>query len=257
MIVETSSSPNRATVLANWKMHGLREDGLARARGLASQLAAEKIECDVVICPPFTLLFELASVLDGTAILLGSQDCHAEASGSCTGDVSALMLADVGCAYAIVGHSERRTEHGESDDDVSAKAAAAHRAGLIAVICVGESAVQRESGQAFAVVDSQVRASIPDSAQIDNTIIAYEPIWAIGTGRTPRLSDIEETHSQIRESWQMRFSRDGAGLRVLYGGSVKAKNAEEVLGIPGVDGVLVGGASLEVGEFWQICKASS
>jgi triosephosphate isomerase len=236
-------------------MHGLREDGLARARGLGSRTTAAAPRCDIVICPPSTLFIELSGVLDGGPIALGGQDCHAEETGAHTGDLSAPMLADAGCAYAIVGHSERRADHGERDGDVAAKAAAAHAAGLTAVICVGESLAEREAGRALEVVDGQVRASTPDGATTSNTAIAYEPIWAIGTGRTATSADIEAVHAQIRESWESRFSGGGAALRVLYGGSVKAQNAGEILNTRGVDGALVGGASLSVDDFWSICQA--
>ena len=247
--------PPRPLFVANWKMNGLHADGLARASALAGHAAGGDCGGDIVVCPPATLLFALRAVFAGSQIELGGQDCHATPEGAHTGDVSAPMLADAGCAYVIVGHSERRAGHGEADETVAGKAAAAHAAGLAAIVCVGESAVDRDDGRALAVIGRQVERSLPDGSTTDNTAIAYEPVWAIGTGRTPAPADIEAAHAEVRAGWERRFSGSGAALRVLYGGSVTARNAGEIMAAPGVDGVLVGGASLSADTFWQICQA--
>ncbi len=247
--------PPRPLFVANWKMNGLHADGLARASALAGHAAGGDCGGDIVVCPPATLLFALRAVFAGSRIELGGQDCHATPEGAHTGDVSAPMLADAGCAYVIVGHSERRAGHGEADETVAGKAAAAHAAGLAAIVCVGESAVDRDDGRALAVIGRQVERSLPDGSTTDNTAIAYEPVWAIGTGRTPAPADIEAAHAEVRAGWERRFSGSGAALRVLYGGSVTARNAGEITAAPGVDGVLVGGASLSADTFWQICQA--
>ena len=247
--------PPRPLFVANWKMNGLHADGLARASALAGHAAGGDCGGDIVVCPPATLLFALRAVFAGSHIELGGQDCHATPEGAHTGDVSAPMLADAGCAYVIVGHSERRAGHGEADETVAGKAAAAHAAGLAAIVCVGESAVDRDDGRALAVIGRQVERSLPDGSTTDNTAIAYEPVWAIGTGRTPAPADIEAAHAEVRAGWERRFSGSGAALRVLYGGSVTARNAGEITAAPGVDGVLVGGASLSADTFWQICQA--
>ncbi len=247
--------PPRPLFVANWKMNGLHADGLARASALAGHAAGGNCGGDIVVCPPATLLFALRAVFAGSQIELGGQDCHATPEGAHTGDVSAPMLADAGCAYVIVGHSERRAGHGEADETVAGKAAAAHAAGLAAIVCVGESAVDRDDGRALAVIGRQVERSLPDGSTTDNTAIAYEPVWAIGTGRTPAPADIEAAHAEVRAGWERRFSGSGAALRVLYGGSVTARKAGEIMAAPGVDGVLVGGASLSADTFWQICQA--
>ncbi|MDD9992476.1 MAG: triose-phosphate isomerase [Rhodospirillales bacterium] len=247
--------PPRPLLVANWKMNGLHADGIARASALAGHAAGGDCGGDIVVCPPATLLFALRAVFSGSPIELGGQDCHATPEGAHTGDVSAPMLADAGCAYVIVGHSERRAGHGEADETVAGKAAAAHAAGLAAIVCVGESAVDRDDGRALAVIGRQVECSLPAGATPDNTAIAYEPVWAIGTGRTPAPADIEAAHAEVRAGWERRFSGSGAALRVLYGGSVTARNAGEIMAAPGVDGVLVGGASLSADTFWQICQA--
>ena len=247
--------PPRPLFVANWKMNGLHADGLARASALAGHAAGGDCGGDIVVCPPATLLFALRAVFAGSQIELGGQDCHATPEGAHTGDVSAPMLADAGCAYVIVGHSERRAGHGEADETVAGKADAAHAAGLAAIVCVGESAVDRNDGRALAVIGRQVERSLPDGSTTDNTAIAYEPVWAIGTGRTPAPADIEAAHAEVRAGWERRFSGSGAALRVLYGGSVTARNAGEIMAAPGVDGVLVGGASLSADTFWQICQA--
>ena len=249
--------PPRQLFVANWKMNGLHADGLVRASALAGHTADGDCGGDIVVCPPATLLFALRAVFAGSQIELGGQDCHAMPEGAHTGDVSAPMLADAGCAHVIVGHSERRAGHGEDDETVAGKAAAVHAAGLTAIVCVGESAADRDAGRALTVIGGQVEGSLPASAAPDNTVIAYEPVWAIGSGRTPGPRDIEAAHAEVRAGWERRFSGSGQALRVLYGGSVTARNAGEILAVPGVDGVLVGGASLSADAFWQICRARS
>ena len=217
--------------------------------------SAEWGGADIVVCPPATLLATLRPLFAGTGVALGGQDCHAQAEGAHTGDVSAAMLADAGCAHVIVGHSERRAGHGERDETVAAKAAAAHAAGLTAVVCVGESAGERDAGRALAVIGRQVERSVPETATAGNTAIAYEPVWAIGSGRAPDAADIAAAHAEVRAAWARRFSGSGAALRVLYGGSVTARNAGDILRVPGVDGLLVGGASLSADAFRLICRA--
>jgi triosephosphate isomerase len=249
----------RKLIAGNWKMNGLHQDGLALARDLAHRSiaahrpAGEHLACDILICPPATLLITLAEVLTGSHILLGGQDCHPEPKGAHTGDVSAEMLKDAGCSYVIVGHSERRSNHGETDAVVRAKAAAAKRAGLVAIICVGESEEERVSGRALDVVARQLAGSIPDGMDATSLVVAYEPVWAIGTGRTPTVGDVAEMHGLIRS---VAVERVGAPdqLRILYGGSVKPSNAGELLAVENVDGALVGGASLVATDFWDIAR---
>jgi triosephosphate isomerase (TIM) len=239
-------------IAGNWKMNGLKADGVAFARALAERAARTRPKAELLICPPATLLAEFAALLMGSGIALGGQDCHAEAKGAHTGDISAAMLKDAGCSYVIVGHSERRADHGESDAMVRAKAQAARAAGLTPIICVGETASERDAGGALTVVAKQLAGSIPDGAAAP--VVAYEPIWAIGTGRMPKAAEIAEVHGLIRAELGKRF-RDGGTARVLYGGSVNAKNAGEILPIANVDGALVGGASLDADSFWAIAEA--
>lgn len=230
----------------NWKMNGLRAD-LEQARILAQAIA--KPNCGVLLCPPATLIAAMADAVAGTAVMVGGQDCHAQISGAHTGDVSAQMLVDSGARYVILGHSERRADHGESSVDVAAKAGAAHGAGLVAIICVGETEAERDSGQTLDVVLGQLAASLPEGATAANTVIAYEPVWAIGTGRTPTLEQIAEVHDALRESLP------DAAISLLYGGSVKPGNATEIFAIANVDGALVGGASLKAVDFGAIITA--
>jgi triosephosphate isomerase len=232
-------------VAGNWKMNGLRQDGSALARDLVRRTVAQPPPCDLLVCPPAPLLPEIAGILAGSGIALGGQDCHPAAKGAHTGDVSAEMLADAGCSYVILGHSERRRDHGESDALVRAKIAAAWRAGLTAILCVGETRQQREAGDAAAVVAAQLAGSIPEGADPDRLVVAYEPVWAIGTGLTPTLDDIARMHADIR-------ARLPASVRILYGGSVNPGNAAEILALAEVDGALVGGASLDAGQFCAI-----
>jgi triosephosphate isomerase len=244
----------RPVIAGNWKMFGSRALAEAYAAGLRQKLAAAKPRGALVICPPATLITELACALAGSGVAVGGQDCHAEAKGAHTGDIAAPMIADAGGSWVIVGHSERRAAHGESDALVAAKAAAAHAAGLIAIICIGESAAERRRGEAEAVVARQIAGSVPAGASAANSVIAYEPIWAIGTGVTPSASDIADMHRHVRACVRKNMT-DPAGVRLLYGGSVKRGNAAEILKLPDVNGVLVGGASLELEEFWAIADS--
>ncbi len=220
----------------------------------AGRDAGESLACDLLICPPATLLSAIGPVLAGSNVMIGGQDCHAAAKGAHTGDISAEMLKDLGCSHVILGHSERRVGHGESDAIVRAKLAAARRAGLTGILCVGESEAERDAGRALAVVEAQLAGSIPDGIGPQEMIVAYEPIWAIGTGRTPTPLDIAAMHAHIRAVLGRRFS-GGNGVRILYGGSVKPDNASALMAIADVDGALVGGASLAAGDFWAIARS--
>jgi len=230
----------------NWKMNGLRAD-LDELRKLVAIQPAP--ECGVLICPPATLLAPMAAVAEGSHVQLGGQDCHIGTSGAHTGDISATMLADAGARYVILGHSERRADHGEASSLVAAKARAAHAAGLIAIICVGETEAERDAGRTLEVVLAQLQGSTPDGADAANTVIAYEPVWAIGTGRTPTLEQIAELHDALRASVP------DVGMSLLYGGSVKPGNAAEIFALENVDGALVGGASLKAADFGAIIAA--
>jgi triosephosphate isomerase (TIM) len=241
-------------VIGNWKMNGLRTDGEARVRDLLERHRAAPGAGTLGVCPPATLLIPLHALLQGSGIALGAQDCSSEPKGAHTGDISAPMLRDAGCDMVIVGHSERRHGHGESDHDVRAKAAAAHAAGLIAILCIGETEDEWLAGRTLEVLDRQLEASVPPGAGAENLILAYEPVWAIGTGRTPSIDEIARTHVHLRGRLE-RLAPDGARVRILYGGSVKAANAGEILATPHVDGALVGGASLDAAEFWAIYAA--
>ena len=250
------TDPLRPLVAGNWKMNGSR----AMTRDLVAALAASLSEtagapCEILICPPTPYLADAADALAPVSgIGLGAQDCHSAEPGAHTGDVAAAMLADLGCRYAIVGHSERRGGHGEDSATVRAKARAAVAAGLNAIICVGETEAERDAGRAVEVVGAQLEASLPDGANAANTVIAYEPVWAIGTGRTPTGTEIGEIHASIRERLSQRLGGSDA-LRILYGGSVKPENAAAILAIADVDGALVGGASLDADAFWSICRS--
>ena len=248
--------PRRPLIAGNWKMNGLAADGLALASEVATRAAATDAEivCDIAIAPPATLLREVCARLAGGPVTAGGQDCHFEADGAHTGDISATMLRDAGAAFTIVGHSERRGDHEERDDLVRAKAEAALAAGLIAIVCVGETEEERDTGEAVAVVIARIDGSLPARASPQTAIVAYEPVWAIGTGRTPTLEEIAEIHDAIRSHLAERF-RGGEGFRILYGGSVKPANAAEILALDDVDGALVGGASLKAEDFWAIVQA--
>ena len=244
----------RQLIAGNWKMHGLGSS-LSEIQALRAALAADAPQADLLICPPATLITRAVAVAE-SAIAIGAQDCHSQASGAFTGDISAEMLKDAGATAVIVGHSERRQYHGESDDLVCAKARAAHRAGLVAIVCVGESEDQRMHGEALEVVTRQLAGSVPDSARAATTVIAYEPVWAIGTGKTPTSAEIAKMHGHIRERLGSRFGAEATGMRILYGGSAKPGNASEILLLPDVDGALVGGASLKAADFLAIAAAA-
>jgi triosephosphate isomerase len=249
----------RPLIAGNWKMNGVTASA-AEIRRLRDAVAAEGYaeRADIMICPPATLIASFAAELAGSPILIGAQDCHAKPSGAFTGDLSAPMLADSGAKAVIVGHSERRAYHGERDEDVRAKAKAAHDAGLIAIICLGETAGERRLGLTLAVMARQLRGSLPDSADAVNTVIAYEPVWAIGTGLTPSIDDVAGAHRFLRgELGQLKGEVVASGTRILYGGSVNPKNAAELLTIEHVDGGLVGGASLKADDFLAVISGGA
>lgn len=211
--------------------------------------------CEVLICPPATLISRLSDHVAGSAIATGAQDCHANASGAHTGDIAAEMVADAGGRYVIVGHSERRADHGEDDDTIRAKTEAVWRAGLTAIVCIGETLDEREAGKTLEIVGAQLAASLPDGVRAENTVIAYEPVWAIGTGKVPTLTEIGEVHADIRQRLRARFPDQADELRLLYGGSVKPSNAADIFAVANVDGALVGGASLAAADFGGIIAA--
>lgn len=243
----------RPLVAGNWKMNGLKAALGEVARIADGYEAALRSRVDMLICPPATLLAAAAAL--ELPLAIGAQDCHAKVGGAHTGDISAEMLADAGASAVIVGHSERRADHGESDAVVRAKTGAAWRAGLTAIVCVGETRAEREAGAALDVVRGQLAGSLPDGATAANTVIAYEPVWAIGTGLTPTIADIAQMHADMRSVLVARFGAEGAGMRLLYGGSVKPENAREILHVADVDGALVGGASLKAETFLPIARA--
>jgi triosephosphate isomerase len=244
----------RPLVAGNWKMNGLTAAlaELDRMIAAAPRLAPK---VDLMVCPPATLIAACAARAAGSPLAIGGQDCRAEAAGAFTGDISAEMLKDAGAVAVIVGHSERRCAHGELDRTVRRKAVAAHRAGLTAIVCVGETAGQREAGLTLDVVRRQLQGSLPDSARAENTAVAYEPVWAIGTGLTPSACDVAVVHRVIREALIARFGTEGSGVRILYGGSVNPGNARELLRVDNVNGALVGGASLKASDLLAIISA--
>lgn len=242
----------RKLVAGNWKMNGTRA-ALSELQAIAQAHPAPQV--DILICPPATLLSEAARMMEGCAPDIGAQDCHAAASGAHTGDISAPMLADAGATAVIVGHSERRETYNETNALVCDKAKAAHEAGLVSVICIGETLAERDAGRTLDVIGAQLTGSTPDSTTSANTVIAYEPVWAIGTGKVPTLEQIGEVHDFIRENLISRFGPSISDLRILYGGSVKPGNAAEIFAVPNVDGALVGGASLRESDFTPIIKA--
>ncbi|WP_436641739.1 triose-phosphate isomerase [Microbaculum sp. FT89] len=245
----------RPLVAGNWKMNGLRASAAefgAMIEGYGDDL---KERVDLMICPPSTLVMAFSQIALQSSLSVGGQDCHAKDSGAHTGDISAGMMADAGAAAVIVGHSERRQDHGETDEMVRAKAEAAWRAGLTAIVCVGETEAERKDGKTLERIGSQLDGSIPEGAMAARLIVAYEPVWAIGTGMTPTPKDVAEVHGFIRERLKERFGDEGARTRVLYGGSVKPSNAVELMAVANVDGALVGGASLNASDFLAIADA--
>ena len=244
----------RKLAAGNWKMNGLAAS-LTEVAALCS--AHPSPACEMLLCPPATLLTRMAEVARGTDLRLGGQDCHANDTGAHTGDMSAAMLADAGAAYVIVGHSERRTDHGETDAVVRAKAAAAQAAGLTPIVCLGETEAERDAGTTIEVIGRQLAGSVPDGATGATLVVAYEPIWAIGTGRTPSLAEIAEVHAFLRARLIARFGNDANDMRLLYGGSVKPSNAAGIFALADVDGALVGGASLKAADFGGIVAALS
>ncbi len=245
----------RPLIAGNWKMNGLSADGLALADEIVRQ-AGKGMGPELLVCPPFTLIGLIAEALANSPVVLGGQDCHGDDAGAHTGDISAPMLADLGCRYVIVGHSERRTDHGDSSALVQAKAAAAQRAGLAAIVCVGETWAEREAGRTAEIVGGQVAESIPPGSTAANLVVAYEPVWAIGSGRTATVEQIAEVHALIRRQLGGQAGPGSEAVRILYGGSVKPANAREILAIANVDGALVGGASLKSADFLAIAAAS-
>jgi triosephosphate isomerase len=244
----------RKLAAGNWKMNGLKADGLALARDVVGRAKPKALSCDLLLCPPATLLAPVAEAIAGSAVTLGGQNCHAAEKGAYTGEISAPMLKDAGCAYVILGHSERRTDQGETDAQVQAKAVAAHKAGLIAIVCIGETLAQRDGGETLGVISRQLAGSLPEGLDGTSLVIAYEPVWAIGTGRTPTVEQVAEVHGHIRRELAGKV-KDPAAVRILYGGSVKPSNAKELMSVANVDGALVGGASLVAADFWAIAEA--
>lgn len=251
-----ASRKPKPLVAGNWKMNGSRSS-VKELKALDKKLKkAGRLPCDVLICPPAPYVQAFATAAKGTKIAIGGQDCHANVSGAHTGDVAPEMLKDVGAKYVIVGHSERRADHGESDADVKAKAEAVHRAGLNAIVCIGETEAERDAGDTLKVMTRQLKGSLADGFAPKTTIIAYEPVWAIGTGRTPTPEDVAKVHAHIRKRLVARFGEaNGNAFRILYGGSVKASNASELMGVENVNGALVGGASLKADDFFGIVEA--
>jgi triosephosphate isomerase len=246
----------RILIAGNWKMNGLQADGTALAADLASRMKSASVDCDMLVCPPFTLIKSVVEAAGDSGIAVGGQDCHAQEKGAHTGDTSAWMLKNLGCAAVIVGHSERRTNHGETDAEVKAKAEAALSAGLMAIVCIGETLEERDAGKTLEVNRTQLHGSLPQGATAANTVIAYEPVWAIGTGRTATPDQAQEVHAMIRAELRKALGEEAAGgMRILYGGSMNAKNAAELLAQPDIDGGLIGGASLKAGDFWTIAQS--
>ncbi|WP_349037198.1 triose-phosphate isomerase [Pseudotabrizicola sp. 4114] len=244
----------RKLAAGNWKMNGT---GASLSEVVTLLNAHPSPECEMLLCPPATLLARMADLAKGTALLVGGQDCHANTSGAHTGDLSAGMLAEAGATHVIVGHSERRTDHAETDAQVMAKAKAAQVAGLVAVVCIGETESQRDAGDTLDVIGRQLVGSVPEESSSATLVLAYEPVWAIGTGRTPTLAEIAEVHAFIRARLTARIGAQAEGVRLLYGGSVKPSNAAEIFAVPHVDGALVGGASLKAADFGAIVAALS
>jgi len=250
-------STRRPLIAGNWKMNNLSDETSTLAGSIAARMRRlDNPSFDILVCPPFTSLGRAAKAANGTALCVGGQNCHNTPSGAHTGDISAAMLVDMGCTYVILGHSERRTDHAETDASVHAKTLAAWEAGLIAIVCVGETETQRDANQTLDVIKTQVTGSVPDGATAANTVIAYEPVWAIGTGRTASPEEAQEVHGFIRAQLKERFATEADGMRILYGGSMKPGNAKELMALEDVDGGLIGGAALVADDFWAIAQAS-
>jgi len=242
----------RPLIAGNWKMNGLRSS-MAEFEAMLAGASKVAAKADLLVCPPATLIAAFAAKLAGSkGLAIGGQDCHPKPSGAHTGDISAEMLADAGASAVIVGHSERRADHGEGDSLVRQKTEAAWRAGLTAIVCIGETQSHRDAGQTLDVCRGQLQGSLPEGARADNLVVAYEPVWAIGTGLTPTAKDVEQIHQFIRQTLSARFNQEGAGMRILYGGSVKPSNARELMGVANVNGALIGGASLKATDFLAI-----
>jgi triosephosphate isomerase len=245
----------RPLIAGNWKMNGLRASSAELAE-IRAGAPGVRSKADLLVCPPATLIAAFAEAVRGSAALaIGAQDCDPRPSGAHTGDISAEMLADAGASAVIVGHSERRADHGETDVLVRQKAEAAWRAGLTAIVCIGETQHQRDAGRTLDICHGQLNVSLPDNAKADNLVVAYEPVWAIGTGLTPTVRDIEQIHIFIRELLISKFNTEGARMRILYGGSVKPSNALELMAVANVNGALVGGASLKANDFLAIAAS--
>ncbi|SHL98024.1 triosephosphate isomerase [Bradyrhizobium lablabi] len=248
------SNAIRPLIAGNWKMNGLKSS-LGEFEAMLAGAAAVAAKADLLVCPPATLIAAFAEKARGSKALgVGAQDCHPKPSGAHTGDISAEMLGDAGARAIIVGHSERRADHGETDALVRQKAEAVWRAGLTAIVCIGETQKQRDAGQTLEICGSQLSASLPDGATEKNLVVAYEPVWAIGTGLTPTAGDVEQVHRFVRELLIERFKGEGAKIRILYGGSVKPSNAAELMAVANVNGALVGGASLKAADFLAIAR---
>jgi triosephosphate isomerase len=246
----------RKLIAGNWKMNCVVADARALAADLATKMqAAGPTRFDMLVCPPFPLIPTVVEAVGASGIQVGGQDCHAKEKGAFTGDTSAWMLKSVGCSFAIVGHSERRTYHRETDAEIKAKAEAALAAGLKVIVCIGETLEERDAGKTLDVNRTQLHGSLPDGATAANTVIAYEPVWAIGTGRTATPDQAQEVHAMIRAELIGRLA-DGDAMRILYGGSMNAQNAAELLAKPDIDGGLIGGASLKAGDFWTVAEGS-
>jgi triosephosphate isomerase len=241
----------RPLIAGNWKMNGLKAS-MAELEAMLAGASGVLARADLLVCPPATLVAAFAAKAQGARLAIGAQDCHPKPSGAHTGDLAAEMLADAGATAIIVGHSERRADHGESDALVRQKAEAAWRAGLTAIVCIGETQQQRDQGRTLDICGGQLQGSLPDAGTAGNLVVAYEPIWAIGTGLTPTVTDVEQIHRFIRDTLVARFSREGSGIRILYGGSVKPSNAAELMAVANVNGALVGGASLKASDFLAI-----
>lgn len=245
----------RPLIAGNWKMNGLKQAGLSLATELGERLkaAAPYAGFDMLVCPPATLIDAVSTAVSGTGLLVGGQDCHARSNGAHTGDIAPEMLADLGCSHVLLGHSERRADHGETSDEVAEKALKAVDAGLVPVICVGETEAEKDAGRTLEVLSDQVSRSVPDGLGAKLFVLAYEPVWAIGTGRTPTATEANDIHGALRKMLEQKVG-DAETVRILYGGSVKPSNAAEFLSSEHIDGALVGGASLKADDFWAIAQ---